>query len=170
MKKLTAILLLLAVLACLAGCSEKQTHPDLQGTPAELIEKLYGWHQKIELPLVTTDLDLTETGALEYNLGMTSAEPFSAISLSEPLMGQPYSLILARVKDAADAEKTAKALLDSVDTRKWICMEADTKMAAYYGDVVLFFMVSSEFSDSATTDSIAEAFQKLCGGNATIIA
>ncbi len=170
MKKLTAVLLLLAVLLCLAGCSGEENHPDLKGTPAELIEKLYGWHQEIELPLVTTDLDLTDAGALEYNLGMTSAEPFSAVSLSEPLMGQPYSLILARVKDAADAEKTAKGLLDSVDTRKWICMEADTKMAAYYGDVVLFFMVSSEFSDSATTDSIAEAFQKLCGGNATVIA
>lgn len=168
MKKMTAILLLLAVLLSFAGCGEN--HPDLKGTPAELIEKLYGWHQKIELPLTTVDLDLTDGGALEYNLGMTSAEQFNAVSLSEPLMGQPYSLILARVKDAADAEKTARALLESVDTRKWICMEADTKMAAFYGDVVLFFMVSSEFSDSATTDSIAEAFQKLCGGNATIVA
>ncbi len=170
MKKLTAVLLLLAVLLSFAGCAESKAQPLLQGTPSELIEKLYGWHQKIELPLVTSDLDLTDGGALEYNLGMTSAEPFSAVALSEPLMGQPYSLILARVKDAADAEKTARALLESVDTRKWICMEADTKMAAYYGDVVLFFMVSSEFSDSATTDSIAEAFQKLCGGNATVIA
>ncbi len=170
MKKLTAIFLLLAVLASFAGCAENKAQPPLQGTPSELIEKLYGWHQSIELPLVTTDLDMTDAGALEYNLGMTSAEPFSAVSLSEPLMGQPYSLILGRVKDAADAEKTAKGLLESVDTRKWICMEADTKMAAYYGDVVLFFMVGSEFSDSATTDSIAEAFQKLCGGNATIIA
>lgn len=170
MKKLTAVLLLLTVLLSFAGCAESKAQPPLQGTPSELIEKLYGWHQEIELPLVTTDLDLTDGGTLEYNLGMTSAEQFSAVSLSEPLMGQPYSLILARVKDAANAEKTARALLESVDTRKWICMEADTKTAAYYGDVVLFFMVSSEFSDSATTDSIAGAFQKLCGGNATIIA
>ncbi len=170
MKKITAVLLLLALTLCFAGCGREENHPDLKGTPAELIEKLYGWHQEIELPLITTDLDLTDGGALEYNLGMTSAEQFSAVALSEPLMGQPYSLILARVKDAADAEKTARALLESVDGRKWICMEADTRMAACYGDVVLFFMVSSEFSDSATTDSIAGAFQKLCGGNASIIA
>ena len=85
------------------------------------------------------------------------------------MMGQAYSLVVARVKDAADAEQMAKDLYENVDTNKWICVEADTKTAAYYGDVVMFFMVNSTFAESATTDSIGQAFNTVCNGGATFV-
>ena len=82
---------------------------------------------------------------------------------------QAYSLVVARVKNAADAPEVARQMYDNVDTAKWICVSADTKTAAYSGDVVMLFMVGSQFAESATTDTMLEAFKTVCGGNMTVV-
>ena len=35
--------------------------------------------------------------------------------------------------------------------------------------LVMFFMAGSQFSDSATTESMLEAFKTVCGGNVTVV-
>ena len=47
-------------------------------------------------------------------------------------------------------------------------MEADTKVAAYSGDVVMFFMVNSDFAEQVTTESMVEAFMAAVGGDVTV--
>ena len=84
-------------------------------------------------------------------------------------MSQAYSLVVLRVKDAADAPQIARDVYDNVNTRKWICVEADTKTVMYSGDVVVLFMVDSGFDDVATVESIQEAFKTVCNGNMTIV-
>ena len=170
MKKLFSIILALGLLLCFAGCA-KQAAPQAgpAGTPGEIIEKIYENHQPLKLNVVTMDIDLNDPDAIRYNTGLESGDKLSAVSLSEAMMGQAYSLVVARVKDAADAPQVAKDIYDNVDTAKWICVNADTKTAAYCGDVVMFFMAGSQFAESATTDTILEAFKTVCGGNVTVI-
>ena len=84
-------------------------------------------------------------------------------------MGQAYSLVVLRVKDAAEAPEIAQEVYDNINTRKWICVEADTKTVMYAGDVVVLFMIDSEFGDVATVESIQEAFRAVCGGSMTIV-
>ena len=92
-----------------------------------------------------------------------------AVAEAEAMLGQAYSLLIARVKDGADAPQVARDIYDKVDTAKWICVDADTKTAAYCGDVVMFFMVNSQFADSVSVDTMMEAFKAVCGGNVTVI-
>ena len=199
MKKFAAITLSAALLLTLfAGCGAKETAPEttaapettlapettvapeteevLDGTEAvelselgELIEKIYANHKEVDLPMMTQDLDLANMDLVTMNTGLTSAEKVSAIAVSEPMMGQPFSLVLLKVKDAADAADVAQQVYDGVDQRKWICMEADTKIGGYYDDIVMFFMVGSDFADVATTESMMTAFKAAAGKDVTVI-
>ena len=43
-------------------------------------------------------------------------------------------------------------------------MEADTKTAAVAGDVVMFFMVGSNYAEQVSTESMVKAFDAAVGG------
>lgn len=175
MKKWIAMLLTLALaLSMLAGCGAKTQTPEapkggVEGTAAEIIEKIYAQHKPIDLSLVSMDVDLSDPDAVKYMTGLDSAEKIAEAAVSETMLGQPYSLVVVRVKDAADAQAVARQMYEGIDTRKWICVAADTKTAAYSGDVAVFFMVSSDFADCASVETVAEAFQAACGGTADVI-
>lgn len=175
MKKWTSLILVFTLaLTLFTACGNKETPAasapgGVDGTMEEVIEKIYAQHEDIELSLISMELDLSDPDAVGYYTGLESAELLSDAAVSETMLGQPYSLVAVRVKNAADAPSVAQKMLDNIDTRKWICVAADTKIAAYSGDVAMFFMISSDFGEDATTDSVAEAFKAACGGTATIL-
>ena len=135
----------------------------------KFVESIYANHAAIDLPLMTMAQDLTNLDGLKYNTGLESAEMIGELVVSEPMMGQAYSLVVAKVAEGADAAALAQQIFDSVDQRKWICVEADTKTAAYTEDTVMFFMIDSSFADVATTDSMVEAFKAAAGTDVTVI-
>lgn len=171
MKKLIALMLSALVLLGAAGCSKKDAAPQttVEGSTSEIIDKIYENHPKMDLYVDTMQLDVTDSNAVKYNTGLASGEKISEASISEAMMSQAYSLVVLRVKNAADAPQVAKDIYDNVNTRKWICVEADTKTVMYAGDVVVLFMVDSTFDDVATVSSIQEAFKTVCGGSMTIV-
>ncbi len=171
MKKFTLILLAAILLLECAGCVQKSTpKATLEGTTGEIMDKLYATHTPVDLYLETRELDISDADGVRHNLGLENGEALSQCSLSEPMMGsQAYSLAIVRVKDGADTEKEAKEIYDNVNMRKWICVEADVKTVAYYGDVIMMYMVNSEFTDVPTAQSIQDAFRTVCGGEITIV-
>lgn len=172
MKKMIALLLAVVTMMALVACGEKNETPkveNLTGTMEEVIAAINEKHGAVELPLMTMTLDLTDMDGVTYNTGLQSVESVSDIAISEPMMGQPYSLVLVRTKDGVDAKAVAEEMFNKIDTRKWVCMEADTKTAAYYGDVAMFFMVSSEFASQTDTTKMVEAFKAVCPGEVTVV-
>lgn len=163
MKKM--VCLLLAAVLLLAGCGGKKETAGFTGSMEELIAKIYENHGELELKLMTVAVDLTDADYVSYNLGIEDASVLSDAAVSEPMIGSiPYSLIALRVKNAADAETVARQMLEKIDTRKWICVEADTKTAAVAGDVVMFFMVGSNYAEQVSTESMVKAFDAAVGG------
>ena len=173
MKKIIALLLAMVMMMAFVACGEeKEETPkveNLTGTMEEVIASINEKHGAVELPLMTMTLDLTDMDAVTYNTALTSVDNVSDIAISEPMMGQPYSLVLVRTKDGADAKAVAEEMYNKIDTRKWVCMEADTKTAAYYGDVAMFFMVNSEFASQTDTNKMVEAFKAVCPGEVTVV-
>ena len=165
MKKIAIILTLALCLSLFAGCGSQSAAPTITapaGTTEELMNKLYE-NVTVELPLMTMPVDLTDEYAVSTFLGTADVSAVKEASASESMIGaQAYSVELVRVNDAAQAEAVAQAMFDSIDTRKWVCVEATEKQAVVCGDLVMFVMLDPQYG--VTTNQIVEAFTTVCGG------
>ena len=189
-KTITMFLILALTIAALAGCSagkpaettapatEAPTEaptdapkPALEGTLEEMIDRIYA-QQSVEFMVGTMPLDLTDTSedglwALKNGTGLDSAADITEAVTSEAMIGSiPYSLVLVRVADAANAQSVAEAMKSGIDPRKWICVEADDLKVCGYGDVVMLVMIGSQYAESGlTAQSFVDAFETVCGGS-----
>lgn len=136
-------------------------------TLEEIAEAIYA--QKAPLfPVMTTPVDLTDENAVRYatGLSMDDVSKVKEAVTSDAMMGsQAYSLVLLRVNDANDAETIANAVMNGIDPRKWICVEADDLRAAAHGDVVMFVMISTVFEEDITAEQLVAAFTEVAGGS-----
>lgn len=138
-----------------------------------LIADIYANHAPLELMLDTIPNEYfpmeSIMESITYYTGLSDGSKIADLAISEPMMGQAYSLVVVQVVNADDAAAVAQEMYDNIDQRKWICVEADTKTAAYCGDIVMFFMVNSDFAEQVNTESMVEAFKAAVNGEVTVI-
>ena len=150
-----------------------ETEAAPQSEMAALIADIYANHGPIELMLDTIPNEYfpmeSIMESITYYTGLSDGSRLADIAISEPMMGQAYSLVAVKVLNPDDAANVAQQMYDNIDQRKWICVEADTKTAAYCGDIVMFFMVNSDFAEQATPESMVEAFKATVDGEVTVI-
>ena len=169
MKKFISVILTAALaLSLFAACGKTETPEapkgnDLSGETCEaLVNKIYETKAP-EFPLMTMPVDLADTEGTAWMTGVSDPALLKEAVVSESMMGsQAYSLVMARVNDAAKAEEVAQMMLDNIDPRKWICVGADDIDAAIYGDLVMFVMIDSQFGMPAA-DFIG-VFKTIAGG------
>lgn len=163
MKKWISLILLAGMLLSLAACGGQENKgADLSGETLEaIVDKIYE-QKPLQISVGTNPVDVSDSQMTEYMIGLKDASNIKEAVISEAMMSsQAYSLILARVNDAAKAEETAQTMLNGVDPAKWICVQADSLAAGVYGDLVLVVMSDSTYAKAG--DMVA-AFQTVCGG------
>ena len=175
MKKFIAMALVLALSLSLVACggaaqpTEAPTEapkPALEGTMEENLNKIVEL-QPVEFMGGVMPVDVADTSedglwAIKYFTGLDNAENITEAAVFEPMMGSiAFSMVMVRLTEGADAKAVAEAMKAGIDTRKWICVEADDLMVAGYGDVVMLIMVSSE--NGMTAQSYVDAFKSVCG-------
>lgn len=162
MKKLTAIVLAILMLG-LCACSDQAKKAPLTDSLEQIIDNIYA-QQPVEFFVGTMPVDITDTEwSLKSFTGLDNADLITEAAASEAMIGSiPYSLVLVRVKDAANAKTVAQQMKDGIDQRKWICVEADDLLVSGYCDVVMLVMVSS--ASDLTAQAMTDAFAKVCGG------
>lgn len=173
MKKFLSIVLALTMALSLAACGGKDagetTDPaasKLEGTMEELVNKVIE-AQPVEFMGGIMPVDLADTSedglwAIKSYTGLESAENLTDIAVYEPMMGSiPFSLVMVRVAEGSDAKTVAEAMKAGIDTRKWICVEADDLQVVGYGDVVMLIMVGSD--TGMTSQSFVDAFKSVTG-------
>lgn len=126
-----------------------------------IVDQIYEAYP-VELMMMTTSaVDLSDESWLTYNTGLTAEQGalVDAGVLSESMTGsQAYSMVLLRVKDEADAQTIADAVLNNVQMNKWVCTMADKARVVTFGDKVLFVMSNSELADvDALIDAVSDA-------------
>lgn len=135
------------------------------GTPAEIIDQIYAKFPVTEMPLGTMEIDINDADMLKMFTGLSSADKIEAAAASETMMGsQAYSLVVVKTKSAKDAADVMEEMVNGIDQRKWICVEADDLSAAHTGNVVVLMMVGSVHADTVTSANIIDAFSAVCGG------
>ena len=101
--------------------------------------------------------------------GLDSTDGITEAAVFEPMMGSiAFSMVMARAAEGTDAKTVAEAMKAGIDTRKWICVEANDLMIASYGDVAMLIMVDS--NNGMTAQSFVDAFQTVCGAELDFVA
>lgn len=116
----------------------------------------------MEFPVMTWALDLTDTEAFKSFTGLDSAEGIVAAAVTEPAMSsQAYSVVLVQVADVAKAQDIAKAMEEGINPAKWVCVEADDLKTVVVDNYVMLVMMSSDFKETATSETITSAFVEM---------
>ncbi len=125
-----------------------------------LVDKIYEEIPESELLMLESQiLDITNNDSVKYITGLENGTNFEYVVVSEPLMSsQAYSLVLAKVKSGINADEIAKQMSENIDTRKWICVEAEKLYATSSGDIVFLVM-----SNEGIAKPIYERFKSLAG-------
>lgn len=115
-----------------------------------MVDSIYEAYPVELMMMQTTAIDLDDEAWLTYNTGLSAEEAalVDAGVKSESMTGsQAYTLVLLRVKDAANAQTVADTMLDKMDPARWVCVMADKMRVATFDDKVLFVMTDSELTD-----------------------
>lgn len=169
MKKKIAWILTLVLLLGLTACGGEPATTAYSGTMTELVNAIYEKQALNFSAMEPMALDTTDEFALQSYLGLTDGSEIADAVFSESMIGaQPYSLCAVRVKDGADAKALAQNMLDGVDPRKWVCVEADNVRVGVSGDVIVLAMVGSELSPTLA-DDLMTAFSQTVGGELEVI-
>ena len=171
MKKFLSVILVLTMVLSMAACGKKAQETEaaaqsVAGTMEELLNKTIE-QRPVEFMGGVIPVDLTDSSedglwALKSYTGLDSAEKISEAAAFEPMMGSlAFSMVLVRVADGADAKSVAESMKSGIDTRKWICVEANDLKVAGFGDVVMLIMVNSD--SGMTAQSFVDAFAKVAG-------
>ena len=143
--------------------AEDPAEPAIPGEDLmSMIEEMYAisgpQFMHMSMPVELSDAELTQ-----WLTGISDPALLTAAVVNESMMGsQAYSLVLARVADAAKAEEVAQMMLDNIDPAKWICVQADDLAAAIKGDLVMFIMVDTQLG--LTAQNMVDAFSQVAGG------
>ena len=172
MKKFVAIVLALSLVLSLAACGGKKNQETeaaaltVEGTMEELLNKTIE-QRPVEFMGGVIPVDLTDSSedglwALKSYTGLEDAAQISEAAAFEPMMGSmAFSMVLVRTVEGADSKAVAESMKSGIDTRKWICVEANDLKVAGFGDVVMLIMVNSD--SGMTAQSFVDAFAKVAG-------
>ena len=177
MKKFVAVVLALAMVLSMAACGKKTEKTEapvlkVEGTMEELLNKTIE-QRPVEFMggVIPVDLaDSSEDGlwVLKNYTGLDSAESITEAAAFEPMMGSlAFSMVMVRLAEGADAKTVAESMKSGIDTRKWICVEADDLKVAGFGDVVMLIMANSD--SGMTAQSCVDAFAKVAGFEAEFV-
>ena len=151
MKKILLSVIALILCISLTGCGNN----NVKGSLEDIMTKVYSSLSEDETPMMLGNVEITEENIESY-LGTTEIEYEEALASESGVGSIAHSVVLIRVKDNADVEKIKEKIEDSVNPRKWICVEAEEVEVESKGNLIILVMSSEK-----TTEKIIQEFEKL---------
>lgn len=134
------------------GCGKAN---EVSGTLEEIMTKVYEDIPEEERPMMLMNVELTDEN-VEMYLGTTDIE-FEEGLASESATGSiAHSVVLIRVSDNANIDSIKEKIENSVNPRKWICVEAEDVEVENNGNLIILIM-----SSEANTEKIENSFKNL---------
>lgn len=137
--------------------SELKTNEDI----TKMIKSIYK-NSKLELPeLETETIDINNSDDLLSYTGLKSNENVESVIVSLPQMNAiPYNLAVVKVKDGANIETMKEEMLNNINMRRWVCVNADKLYITNNGNVIFLIMANEE-----DAKPIYEEFKKYVNNN-----
>lgn len=151
MKKLLLITLMFIFALTLSACGNK----NIEGSLEEIMDKVYSTLKDDEKPMMLTNIEITKEN-VEMYLGTTDIEFEEALASESATGSIAHSVVLIRVKNNVNVEQIKEKIEDSVNPRKWICVEAEEVEVDSHGNLILLVM-----SNEKTVEKIENEFNNL---------
>ena len=133
-----------------------QTAQDMQKTLNDINTKLQDKLPSLEIH----EVDMTDELSVTAMTGLKSKENVEAVVVSEPFMSsQAFSAVMVKVSENANIEEMKQEMLNNIDTRKWICVEAEKVWVTNYGNIIFLVMSSEEWGKP-----VYDEFKSAVGG------
>lgn len=123
-----------------------------------------GIYAKYALPFMvgTIPAEMINADSYSYYTGMADDSKVADLLVSESMIGsQAYSLVLVTVKDGEDVNAVADAMINGINQRKWMCVEADLIRTVTHGNTVMLVMIDSQMEIGI--DGFVTAFEEVVG-------
>ena len=143
LKKIGSLLFVACLL--LTGCGEKN-EKNIEGKLEDIMNELYAGVNE-EMPMLA-QTELNDEN-VEYFLGTSDVDYKEGLA-SEPMMSSiAHSVVLVRMNEGADIEAAKTKIKESVNPRKWICVEVseDDVIVDSRGDMIILIMVNDYSKD-----------------------
>ena len=151
MKKVLLVTIMFVLCLTLTGCKEK----NVEGSLEEIMTKVYSTLKQDETPMMLTNIQITEENVEAY-LGTTDIKFKEALASESATGSIAHSVVLIRVDEKTNVEQVKEKIENSVNPRKWICVEAEEVEVESKGNLILLVM-----SNEKTVEKITEQFEKL---------
>lgn len=149
---IVVVAIVLVILGVILGMNANKPKSNIQISSTEdmqnLINTVYEGQTDTLPPTLNTQIvDVSNVDVLKSFTGLTSNENIDSVVVSEPMIGsQAYSFVLVKVKDGEDANAVAKQMSENIDTRKWICVQAEKLYATSVDNLAVLVMSSDEWA------------------------
>ena len=111
-------------------------------------------------------VDLNDSNVVKYYTGLSDGSKLKEAYFSEAMIGsQAYSMVVVRVKDAADAASVAQSMFDGINQAKWVCVTADALAVGAYGDTVMLAMGDSLNMGETIHTDLRAAYASVVGAS-----
>lgn len=158
MKKFISLLLLFLISLSVVSCTNNNNivgdSSNIEGSLSDIMAKVYKGTEDTSPKLMQTEVTSEN---LSYYLGLETLD-FKEALASEPMINAiAHSVVLVRVNDGVDIEKTKAEIKEKVDPRKWICVgvEDDNVIVDNIGDLIILIM------DNENKDTLQKNFRNL---------
>lgn len=155
MKFLKTILVSFSALAILFMATACGKEKNVEGKLEELMDKVYVDIAEEDRPMMLTNIEINEEN-VEYYLGTSDIEFEEAMASESGIGSIAHSVVLVRVSDNADVEAIKTKIKESVNPRKWLCVEAETVEVENKGNLIILIMSSEQ-----NAEKIENSFEKL---------
>ena len=114
-----------------------------------------------EEELETETIDINNSDDLLSYTGLKSNENVESVIVSLPQMNAiPYNLAVVKVKDNTNIEEMKEEMLNNINMRRWVCVNADKLYITNNGNVIFLIMANEE-----DAKPIYEEFKKYVNNN-----
>ena len=143
-KRVIIIALTITLAIGLSGCNKKSEN--VEGTLENLMTSVYKDVSDDEKPMMLQNIELTKENIENY-LGTTEIEFVEGLASESEVGSIAHSVVLLRVDDKSDIESIETKIKNSVNPRKWICVEAEKVIVKSKGNLIILIMSSKDLSE-----------------------
>lgn len=140
LKKIGLLIMVFAALFTFTGCGASK-EKNVEGTLEEIMNKVYADIPEDERPMMLMHTEINAEN-IEYFLGTADIDYKEALASESSVGSIAHSVVLVRVNDGADVEAIKTKIKESVNPRKWICVEAENVIVKSKGDLIILIMAN----------------------------